>query len=99
MKLGHGYFRSYLHRLPDYDTKKCHINCDKDQTPEHLLTVCQYNKKEQKELINQLKKNNLPYTAKVLFTTKEGIRTTLLFLKKTKVATRKWLLGEIEDET
>jgi hypothetical protein len=24
MKLGHGYFKSYLHRLPDYDNKKCH---------------------------------------------------------------------------
>jgi hypothetical protein len=22
MKLGHGYFKSYLHRLPDYDNKK-----------------------------------------------------------------------------
>jgi hypothetical protein len=38
----------------------------------------------------------LPYTAKVLFTTKEGIKATLLFLKKTKVATRKWLLEKLK---
>ncbi len=98
MKLGHGYFKSYLHRLPDYDNKKCHETCNKAQTPEHLLTACQYFKKEQSELKNQLRKINLPYTAKVLFTTKEGIKATLLFLKKTKVATRKWLLREVEDE-
>lgn len=98
MKLGHGYFKAYLHRLPDYDTKKCHNRCNKDQTPEHLLTACLHHKKEQSELKYQLRKVSLPYTAKVLFTTKDGIQATLGFLKKTKVATRKWLLGEVEDE-
>ncbi len=52
MKLGHGYFKFYLQRLSDYNTKKCHRNCNKDQTSEHLLTVCQYFKKEQSELKN-----------------------------------------------
>jgi len=87
-----------LHRLSDYDNKKCHETCVKDQTPEHLLTACQYFKKEQSELKNQLRKINLPYTAKVLFTTKKEIKATLLFLKKTKVATRKWLLREVKNE-
>jgi len=64
-------------------------NCNKDQTSEHLLTACQYFKKEQSELKNQLRKINLPYTAKVLFTIKKEIKATLLFLKKTKVTTRK----------
>ncbi len=36
-------------------------------------------------------------SAKVLFTTKEGIKAVLQFLKKTKVETRKWLLGESEE--
>ena len=27
MKLGHGYFKSYLNRLPDYDSDKCHWSC------------------------------------------------------------------------
>jgi len=92
MKIDHGYFRS------DYDNKKCHGTCNKDQTSEHLLTACQYFKKEQSELKNQLRLVNLPYTAKMLFTIKEEIKATLLFLKKTKVATRKWLLGEAEVE-
>ena len=98
MKIDHGYFKAYLHRLSDYDSKKCHGTCNKDQTPEHLLTACQYFKKDQSELKSQLRSINLSYTAKVLFTTKEGIKATLLFLKKTRVATRKWLLEEAEDE-
>jgi len=49
-------------------------------------------------LKNQLRKANLPYTAKVLFTTQEGIKAVLQFLKKTKVKTRKWLLRELKDE-
>ena len=89
MKIGHGYFKSYLHRLSDYDNKKCHETCNKDQTSEHLLTACQYFKKEQFKLKNQLRKINLSYTAKVLFTIKKEIKVTLLFLKKTKVTTRK----------
>jgi len=76
MKLGHEYFKFYLHQLPDYNSKKCHETCVKDQTP----------------------KANLPYTAKVLFTTQEGIKAVLQFLKKTKVRTRKWLLKELKDE-
>ena len=89
MKLSHDYFKAYLHRLSDYDTKKCHNTCNKDQTPEHLLTACQYHKKKQSELKNQLRKTSLSYTAKMLFTIKKEILVTLDFLKKTKVATRK----------
>jgi len=95
MKIGHGYFKSYLHRLSDYNNKKCHETYNKDQTSEHLLTACQYFKKEQSELKNQLRKINLPYTAKVLFTIKKEIKATL---KKTKVTTKKWLLREVENE-
>jgi len=62
------------------------------------LTACQHFNKEQTELKNQLRKANLLYTAKVLFTTQEGIKAVLQFLKKTKVRTRKWLLKELKDE-
>jgi len=77
---------------------KCHDTCNKNQTSEHLLTVCQYFKKKQSELKNQLRLINLSYTAKMLFTIKKEIKATLLFLKKTKVTTRKWLLEEAEVE-
>ena len=98
MKIGHGYFKSYLHRLPDYDSQKCHDTCNKNQTSLHLLIiVCQHFKAQQSELKKQLKSISLSYTARVLFITKKEIKTTLLFLRKTKVATRKWLLGEVDE--
>jgi len=74
IKIDHGYFKFYLHRLPDYDSKKCHETCTKNQTSEHLLTVCQYFRKDQTELKNQLRAVNLPYTAKMLFSTKVATR-------------------------
>ena len=85
MKLDHEYFKVYLHRLSDYDSKKCHEICVRDQISEHLLTVCQYFKKKQSELKNQLRSVNLLYTAKMLFTIQEEIKAVLQFLKKTKM--------------
>ena len=39
----------------------------------------------------------LPVTLRTLLTTKEGIRNTLIFLKNTRIATRKWILGDREE--
>ena len=33
----------------------------------------------------------------MLLCTRQGIKNTLQFLKQTRVATRKWILGEIEE--
>lgn len=98
MKMGHGYFKDYLVRLPDYDSRNCHGNCHKIQNPEHLLTKCLYFKKEQRVLKNQLYKEGLVSNIKMLFTTKQGIKAVLQFLKTTRVGTRKWLLGEVNEE-
>ena len=39
LRLGHGYFRSFLIRLPKYNSSRCH--CSKPvQTPKHLLLGC-----------------------------------------------------------
>jgi len=95
MKLGHGYFKSYLNRLPDYDSDKCHWPCHQRQTPEHLLTTCCHFKHEQ--LVLRRKLESLPPGIRTLFTIKEGIQAVLQFLKETKVGTRKWLLGEEEE--
>ena len=96
MKMGHGYFKDYLVRLSDYDSRDCHGNCHKIQNPEHLLTKCLHFKKEQRVLKNQLYKEGLVSNIKMLFTTKQGIKAVLQFLKT--VGTRKWLLGEVEVE-
>ncbi len=95
MKLGHGYFKSYLNRLPDYDSDKCHWPCHQRQTPEHLLTTCCHFKHEQ--LVLRRKLESLPPGIRTLFTIKEEIQAVLQFLKETKVGIRKWLLGEEEE--
>ena len=38
LKLGHGYFRSYLHRLNKVNHFRC--RCGNKETPEHLLLSC-----------------------------------------------------------
>jgi len=92
MKLGHGYFKFYLNRLPDYDSDKCHWSCQQRQTPEHLLTTCHHFRHEQ--LVLRRKLEDLPPEIRTLFTIKKEIQAVLQFLKETEVETRKWLLGE-----
>ncbi|SLM37998.1 Ribonuclease H-like domain [Lasallia pustulata] len=75
IKLGHGYFKSYL----------------------------QY-RAEQKTLKNTVLKSktgpgsNNELSLKRLLCTREGIKATLAFLKETRIATRKWMLGEVIEE-
>ena len=40
LKLEHGYFKSYLKRLPDYDSDKCDCDGNSTQSPAHLLLNC-----------------------------------------------------------
>src|SRR5207247_5859125 len=39
LKLGYGYFKSYLIRLSDYTTNKCFV-CGTKENPEHLILHC-----------------------------------------------------------
>ena len=53
LNLGHGYFRSYLNRLPAYNSAKCTGRCVEKQTPEHLLLHCMHHARE----IQDMKRN------------------------------------------
>ena len=105
IKLGHGYFKSYLERLPTYEDNLCNI-CKVRQTPEHILISCKQYKAEQKTLKNTVLKTksgpnteaNREISLKRLLCTGEGIKATLAFLRETKMATRRWMLGETEAE-
>ena len=92
LKLAHGYFRSYLTRLPDYDSKIC-PNCDSNQneTPHHLIFDCPSQSAIRKRTIQNLdiRDQNL----RNLFSTKRGQDQLIQFLAESKIATRKWLLG------
>ena len=96
IKLGHGYFKSYLKRLSAYDSNLCNV-CKVKQTPEHILLSCRIYKAEQKALkkaVLQTKprtesEQNSELSLKRLLCTEKEIKNTLTYLNQTKVTTRK----------
>jgi ribonuclease HI len=91
LKLAHGYFRSFLIRLPTYEEDtcpNCHLN--QKETPSHLLLYCPGQLESRNQSINKLdKKDRSLY---YLFKTKNGQEKLIQFLQDSKIATRKWLL-------
>ncbi len=95
LKFGHGYFKSYLIRLSNYETKKCNENCNFTQTPKHLLLHCRHFTHERSIMINQMKSQTT--TLKTLFETKKNIENLRKFLIDTEIATRKWILEDTKE--
>jgi len=91
LKMGHGYFKSYLHRVSEDNSKKCYGICNASQTSEHLLLNCKHYRPEQIKLKEKAQLKNTD-TILTLFVTKIGRIATLEYLKNTRIATRKWLL-------
>ena len=94
LKLGHGYLKSYLHRLGHSNNNLC--RCGKLETAEHLLLSCKELRVAQKKL--QDKPQGTRLSLPVLLHTKTGIEKTLGFLKETSIVTRKWHLARREEE-
>ncbi len=99
LKLGHGYFKSYLIRLPDYTTNKCFV-CGTKENPEHLILHCKATCAIREKLKQEF--NIKEFSLKNLFDTKSGQEFLFKFLEKTQISTRNWLLQqanlEVEDE-
>jgi hypothetical protein len=55
LKLGYGYFRSYLIRTPNCESDKCFNGCRAKQTPEHLLISCRTYRLERQLMIKIVK--------------------------------------------
>jgi hypothetical protein len=55
LKLGHGYFRSYLIRTPNCESDRCFNGCRAKQTPEHLLMSCRTYRLERQLMIRVAK--------------------------------------------
>ena len=99
LKLGHGYFKSYLKRLPKYQNDFCFPACRRTQDSRHLIMNCKVYRQEQKEFKQEILKTTVPWNLEAILTLKEGQRILSQYLRKTKIATRKWILGEaIEKE-
>ena len=96
LKFGHDYFRSYLHRLKDYNSSKCINRCNNQrQTPEHLFLNCIHYFDE----IQHMKQTaDTKINLKMLFNTKIGNDILIKLIVNNKIATRKWILGQLDDE-
>ena len=96
LKLGHGYFKSYLVRLPDYTTDRCYV-CSTREDSEHLILHCKATQAIREELKQEfdIKK----FFLKNLFNVKIEQEFFFKFLKKTQISTRNWLLQQVSLET
>jgi hypothetical protein len=94
LKMGHGYMKAYLARIGKSDSSRC--SCGAIQTADHLLLRCKWYRQERRRLKETLEEDNI--TLPLLLHTKKGIAATLCFLESTKVATRKWQLGQEEED-
>jgi ribonuclease HI len=88
LKLGHGYFKAYLHRLNHTADNKC--QCGQKETPEHLLLGCIKLREARRQIAKRLGTREL--TLPLLLHTKIGIKYLLGFLADTNICTRKWHL-------
>ena len=96
LKIGHGYIKSYLYQLGHVQNNRC--TCGAIESPKHLLLECRVYNKERRVLFNKIKQvlriSNITLLA--LLHTKQGIESTLVFLKDTKISTRPWHTQRIE---
>lgn len=96
LKIGHGYIRSYLHRIGHVDSDLC--KCGRRETSADLLLSCKETRiaKARAKLRDEMKGARLSLI--LLMHTKTGIEKTLDFLKETKLCTRKWYLERREED-
>ena len=88
LKLGHGYFKSYLIRLPEYTTNRCFI-CGTKENPEHLILYCKVTQVVREEL--RQKFDIKEFSLKNLFNTKIEQEFLFKFLEETQISIRNWL--------
>jgi ribonuclease HI len=92
LRLGHGYFRSYLTRLPNYDSTRCQCS-EPVQTAKHLLLGCPIYREERKRAGIQRET-----TLQSLLFSQRGTAALIDFIQETGVATRRWLLQDTGDD-
>jgi ribonuclease HI len=79
LKVGHGFFKSYLVRLPDYPHNRCFINCNLVQSPEHLLLVCKHYREERIEFKKSIGNENFTYP--LLYASSKNQRALIEFIR------------------
>jgi hypothetical protein len=90
LKLGKGFFKSFSKTIGKDKEGKCFRDCSAVQTPKHLLLECKLYWEDRKEMQRQL---NSSLSLEKLFCIKKGRKVLFLFLSRTKIATREWLMA------
>src|SRR6266511_977097 len=87
LKIGHGFFKSYLKRLPNYESAECFYHKNTIQNPTHLILECSEYRADRVEAFEELDNNQK--SIEYLFNTKIGREKLFKFLEKTKIASKK----------
>jgi ribonuclease HI len=97
LKMGHGYFNSYLINIPNSGTreKQCFCHRFSIQNPTHLILECKEYATERKEMFEKL--TNCQKTFSFLFNTEIGRERLFQYIRKTNIATREWHLNRERD--
>ena len=86
LRLGHGYFKSYLIRLPNYNSTRCQCS-EPRQTVKHLLLGCPiYSRERERAGIQR------DQTVESLLFTPRGTDILTTFLLETEVGSRRLVL-------
>jgi ribonuclease HI len=88
LKIGHGYLKSYLHRIKRANNPDC--LCGHPETTNHLLLSC--NKLKDKRSIIRESLGTKFLSLPLLLHTAVGIEKALGFLKSTRICSRVWHL-------
>jgi len=96
LKLGHGYFRSYLVRFSSYSSNRC-FTCGIKESPEHLILHCKNTKYIREGLKEEF--DIKEFSLKNLFNTKIGQEFLFKFIEKTQIGTKNWLLQTADYES
>ena len=87
---GHGYLKGYLKRIGKTDEDQC--QCGRKETPEHLIFACPRYRGHRPRALREA------FNLEEVHKTKPGRKALIEYLQDTKIATRKWYQGTLEEE-
>ena len=87
---GHGYLKGYLKRIGKTDEDQC--QCGRKETPEHLIFACPRYRGHRPRALREA------FNLEEVHKTKPGRKALIKYLQDTKIATRKWYQGTLEEE-
>jgi hypothetical protein len=97
IRTGHGYFRSYLARIPSSKiaTEDCFCGAAR-QTPKHLLLECKLYKqgREKMKKAGNFRRLAIP----LLLHTKKGLEVVSNFLSTHRIGTRSWIYRSASED-